>query len=567
MSDGTMPSAEAMLGQFVDRLLASETVDRAILERAERVAQAEDRRLDRVLNELGLLDDDAFARTWAQVAGLPCAAETDYPKAPILEDVLSPAFLRSAEVVPIEATDTGLDLAILDPLDRFTVAAVAVKTGRKIRPRVGRPRDLRHALETLYAPRPSADGPAAAGGDVFSHDVDRLRDLASDAPVIRLVQDLLTRGVERRASDLHLSLSRRGPRARLRVDGLLHDIAPPPVDLYEAVVSRLKIMSGLDIAERRLPQDGSARAVVAGREVNLRAATMPHITGEGIVLRILDRSNLSVDLEGLGVSRTFLADLGTALAQPNGLVLMTGPTGSGKTTTLYAALRSIARADRNIVTIEDPVEYQLDDQITQIEINARIGLDFPRALRAVLRQDPDVVLIGEIRDAETATIAARAAMTGHLVLASIHTGSAAAAIPRLVDMGVEPYLLSSTIRAVMAQRLLRRICPSCRGDRVPLPAHRLAALGLRCDEPVLGCAAQGCERCDGSGYAGRVAVTEFLSVNEAVRAEIAKGSDATRLEAVARGFGMRVLIENAADLLTTGASTLSEIERVFGQAA
>lgn len=567
MSDGTIPSAEPLLDRFVASLLASERIDRATLERAERVARAEDRRLDRVLNELGLLDDDEFAQTWAQVVGMPCAAEADYPASPLLDGLLSAAFLRSVEAVPVGVTDAAVDLAILDPLDRFTVAAVAVKSGRAVRPRIGRPRDIRQALETLYAPQPSTDGPGDATGAVFSHDVDRLRDLASDAPVIRLVQDLLTRGVERRASDLHLSLSRRGPRARLRIDGLLHDIAPPPVELYEAAVSRLKIMSGLDIAERRLPQDGSARVVVSGREVNLRAATMPHITGEGIVLRILDRSNLSVSLEDLGVSRTFLADLRTALAQPNGLVLMTGPTGSGKTTTLYAALRAIARPDRNIVTIEDPVEFQLDDQITQIEVNARIGFDFPRALRAVLRQDPDVVLIGEIRDAETAAIAARAAMTGHLVLASIHTNSAAAAIPRLIDMGVEPYLLSSTLRAVMAQRLLRRICPSCRGDRVPLPAHRLAALGLRCDAPVLGCEAEGCERCAGSGHAGRIAVTEFLSVDEALRIEIARGSDAARLEAVARGSGMRTLVENAADLLAAGASSLSEVERVFGQAA
>jgi len=567
MSAATAQSTEPMLDRFIDLLLESEIVDRAVLERAERVARAEDRRLDRVLNELGLLDDDDFAQTWSLASGLPRAGEADYPDSPVLDGVLSPAFLRNAEAVPIRVTDDTVDLALLDPLDRFTVAAVTVKAGRAVRPLVGRPRDIRHTLETIYGSQPSEDVSAVASGDVFSHDIDRLRDLASDAPVIRLVQDLLTRGVERRASDLHLTLSRRGPRARLRVDGLLHDIPPPPVELYEAVVSRLKIMGGLDIAERRLPQDGSARAVVAGREINLRAATMPHVTGEGIVLRILDRSALTVELEDLGVSRTFLADLKAALAQPNGLVLMTGPTGSGKTTTLYAALRSIARPDRNIVTIEDPVEFQLDDQITQIEINARIGLDFPRALRAVLRQDPDVVLIGEIRDAETATIAARAAMTGHLVLASIHTNSAAAAIPRLIDMGVEPYLLSSTLRAVMAQRLLRRICPACRGESVPLPGDRLAALGLGCDSPVLGAEGRGCERCGGSGYAGRIAVTEFLPVDDAVRAEIGQGSDAARLEDVARRMGMRILVENAVDLLGAGASSLSEIERVFGQAS
>ncbi|ACS43167.1 GspE/PulE family protein [Methylorubrum extorquens] len=565
--DTVVESIEPTLTRFVELLLEWGLVDRPMLDRAERVVRSEGGRLDRVLNGLGLLNDDDFARVWASATNLPIACEADYPSSPILVEDLTPAFLRSSEIVPVHVEGGILDLAVLDPLDPFPAAAIAAKTGLSVRALIGRPKDVSRALDGIYATRrsePAATAVEPTSGDVHSHDIDRLRDLASDAPVIRIVQDLLTRAVERRASDIHLTVSRRGPRVRLRIDGLLHDLPPPPLEFYEAVVSRIKIMSGLDIAERRLPQDGSTRIVVGGREIDLRTATMPHLTGEGVVLRILDRSAITVELDELGVSRSFIADLKAALVQPNGLILMTGPTGSGKTTTLYAALRSIVRADRNIVTIEDPVEYQLDERITQIEVNARIGFDFPRALRAVLRQDPDVVLIGEIRDGETAAIAARAAMTGHLVLASIHTNTAAAALPRLIDMGVEPYILASTVRAVMAQRLVRRSCAHCRGIPEPLPAERVVALGFPPDVAVHETPVSGCERCGGSGFAGRTAVTEFLPICEAVRAEILAGSDVSRLEVVARQRGMRTLIENAADLLNQGLSTLTEVERVLG---
>ena len=534
------------LKSFLDYVVGTGLVDERGLERAGRVARAEGRPLDRVLNQLGLLDDDAFARSWAEVTGLPTASEADYPVNPVALDV-STAFLQSAEVVPLKVVDSTLDLAILDPQDVFAVEAISAKTGFHVRLSVGRPKDVASALDRLRS-GPQTIDLSHKEHETLSSDVALVRDGVSDAPVIRFVQDLLGHAVERRASDIHLTISREGARIRLRIDGQLTEIPSPPVDLYEAAISRIKIMSGLDIAERRLPQDGSARAVVRGKEVDFRVATMPHMTGEGVVLRILDRSALSWDLEELGVAKSFVASLRTALSEPNGLVLMTGPTGSGKTTTLYAALRSIVREDRNIVTIEDPVEYQLDNRITQIEINARIGFDFPRALRAVLRQDPDVILIGEIRDAETASIAARAALTGHLVLASVHTNTAMAAIPRLIDMGIEPYILAATLRAVMGQRLLRRGCRACS----PQP------IGHSSGAPA-------CEQCKGSGYSGRIAVTEFFDIDDAFRSELTKTHDLEGLKAIAARRGMRTFMDNALDLIETGLTTRTEVERVLGR--
>jgi general secretion pathway protein E len=512
----TLPDA------FLERLAATEPLSPEALERAKRIEAVDGLRVDLALNQLGLISDDVFTDIWSQITDLPLITAANYPQEPIEAAHLTPAYLRFARVVPLAIDAATLDIAVLDPLDLSIPAALAAKTGLTVRRFLGAPFDIHQALERLY---PSLKEDAAFDAKETLTDIERLRDQASDAPVIRRVQSLLEEAVQARASDVHLTLTRNGPLLRLRIDGVLRVLKPPPLAVYAAMVSRLKIQAQLDIAENRLPQDGSLRTVVAGREIDVRVSTMPHVTGEGIVLRLLDKSRVPLDLAHLGVSPNFIAALHEVLAQPSGLVLMTGPTGSGKTTTLYAALALLARADRNVVTIEDPVEYHMD-HVTQIEVNAKINFDFATALRSVLRQDPDVILIGEIRDGETARIATRAAMTGHLVLASLHTNSAVAAIPRLIDMGVEPYFLASTLRAVMAQRLLRRAR-------------------------------------DGS-YSGRIAVTEFLKISPALKSGIHENASAKALLDTARTEGFQPLFEQALALLEQGVTTRAEIDRVLG---
>ena len=563
--DGVAQARPNALQALIEHLLSVEMFDQLELSRAEAIARLQGDRIDRVLNQLGLVSDDALCVAWSVVTGLPVVSETDYPSQAVMLDQLGAGFLLHAGAVPLAFDGERIDVAITDPLDAFTPSAIAAKTGLQTRLKIARAQDLRRAIDRLYVVEKAEDEAGQeAVHDSLSGDLDRLRDLASDAPVIKLVQAVLERGIASGASDIHITVTRKGARVRLRVDGVLKDWPDGiPLRLYDGVVSRIKILGGLDIAERRLPQDGSARVVANGREVDLRIATMPHLSGEGVVVRILDRSALSKDLTDLGVSARFIDDLKAALAKPSGIVLMTGPTGSGKTTTLYAALRAIGRSDRNIITIEDPVEYQLPS-VTQIQVEGKIGFTFATALRAALRQDPDVILVGEIRDVETAEIAVRAALTGHLVLASIHTNSSAAALPRLTEMGIESYLLASTVRAVMAQRLVRTNCPHC-VKNFPLDLERLRILGMDVPQGLVSSArGSGCPSCEGTGYKGRTAVTEFMSVSRDMERLIAEGATARKLEARAQQDGMRTLAQSGLDLLCSGRTTLDELERVIG---
>lgn len=530
--------------------------------RAERVGGLEGQRTDVVLNRLGLISDEHYATAWSEVLDLPVAGEDEYPDSPVLADRIKPAFLINAGAVPLRIEEGTLVVA-LDPLDDATAAALEKRTGFRIKRMLGQPGHIARALERLYpAPTAAPAGEAAPAFDPLAFDVERLRDLASDAPVIRLVQMVIETGVEANASDIHLSIDRTGPRLQLRIDGLLRDIEPPPLDLYGAVLSRIKILAGLDIAEQRLPQDGGMRAVCGGREIDLRVATMPHVHGEGAVLRILDKSAIRLDFEALGIADVFVRQLTGVLSQPSGLVLMTGPTGSGKTTTLYAALKATLRPDRNVVTIEDPVEHQLAG-IKQISVNHKIDLDFARALRAVLRQDPDVIMVGEIRDQETAQIAARAALTGHLVIATVHTNSAVAALPRLIDMGVEPYLVASTVRAVMAQRLVRRLCEACRRPLSPAAEKALATASGRSVETTVFTAA-GCAHCRNTGFKGRVAICEFIPVSEGLAGLVTQRADTASLTSHAVSEGARLLMDDAWSRVLDGTTSPEEVERVIG---
>ena len=388
-----------------------------------------------------------------------------------------------------------------------------------------------------------------------------LLDSGTQAPVIRMINALLLQALRERASDLHFEPYEARSVVRFRVDGVLRDIIEPPRALHAALVSRLKIMASLDIAEKRLPQDGRIALKLGDKQVDVRVSTLPTGAGERVVLRLLDKDSARLDLAALGMSAPTLVVIDRLIREPHGIVLVTGPTGSGKTTTLYAALSRLPRGTTNMMTVEDPIEYALDG-VAQTQVNARIELTFARALRAILRQDPDVVMIGEIRDLETAQIAVQASLTGHLVLATLHTNDAASAVTRLADMGVEPYLLASSLLGVLAQRLVRTLCPVCRTAAPPSPgeAKLVAGLGLPASQPVW--TAPGCAQCNDSGYRGRSGVYELLVVDDAMRRMIHDGASEPALRDAALRSGMRTLRVDGARWIAEGATSLAELVRV-----
>src|SRR5947209_3081727 len=520
------PGAEAVgqpadeLSRLSDILLARGALDNRTLDRARRVAADTGGRLDRVLTQLGMVSERDLAEAPAELVGSVLIRPAHYPEAQLFVDRLKPKFLHKARALPEADTPDNVILAMADPLDGFVSGSIAAALGRPVAIAVAVPIEFEAAFNRLYPESESGQG-GAHSGDIVSdaepseEDTERLKDLASEAPVIRLVNQLIARAVETGASDVHIEPFEDRLRIRYRYDGALHEAEPPPARLRAAVVSRVKIMSRLDIAERRLPQDGRIRLSVRGQEVDFRVSTIPSLNGESVVLRVLDRTAVEFDFVKLGLPDDVRQALERVFDLPNGMVLVTGPTGSGKTTTLYTGLLKLNSTVRNIITVEDPVEYQLAG-INQIQVKPQIGLNFATLLRSILRHDPDVIMIGEIRDLETAQIAVQAALTGHLVLSTVHTNSAAATVKRLRDMGLEDYLLSATLKGILAQRLVRRLCPACKaaennGASLP-PAliERLGSVQLMPGEPLALHRAVGCPQCRGTGFSGRLAIGEWL---------------------------------------------------------
>ena len=450
------------------------------------------------------------------------------------------------------------------PLDGFTARAIAAAVRLPVVTEVAIPVELEAALDRLY---PEVDAAAATddetlGQDGFEDDTERLKDLASGAPVIRLVNQLIARAVESQASDIHIEPAEDRLRVRYRYDGVLQEEESPPPRLSAAIVSRIKIMAKLDIAERRLPQDGRLKLTVRGQEVDFRVSTVPSLHGETVVLRILDRNAVELEFANLGLPSTIAERLTSSLSLPNGIVLVTGPTGSGKTTTLYTSLLQINSVARKIVTVEDPIEYQLAG-INQIQVKPQIGLNFASLLRSILRQDPDVIMVGEIRDIETAQIAVQAALTGHLVLSTLHTNSAAATITRLRDMGLEDYLITAVLRGVLAQRLVRRLCPHCRQSyTAPDELIEGFALDQRTDAwPIKLWRAVGCPQCRHTGSRGRQAIAEFLVPNEEIEHLIFARADHVAVERAAVAGGMITMFNAGLDAALAGATTIEEVVR------
>ncbi len=552
--------------RIADWLVEGGKLDRRGIERAQRLVADSRESLLHVLAKLGLVAERDLAEAIAAVLDLPLVAPKDYPERPLLEDRMSLRFLREARLVPIADTPDGLAVAMADPLDRYAEEAVALVIGRPIQRRVAVPAELEAALDRLYggdageAPEDASGADVTGDFDTLDTDVERLRDLASEAPVIRLVNQIVSRAVEARASDIHLEPSESGLKVRFRIDGLLSEVEVLPARLRPAVISRVKIMAKLNIAERRLPQDGRIKLAVRGTPLDLRVAVTPSLHGEAAVLRLLHRESVALNFATLGIGGANLDALLRMLDRPHGIFLVTGPTGSGKTTTLYAALSRLNTPERKILTVEDPIEYQLEG-ITQIQVQPSIGLDFAGLLRSLLRHDPDVMMVGEIRDRETAEIAVQAALTGHLVLSTLHTNSAAGSIARLIDMGVPEYLLASTLTGAMGQRLVRILCPDCREPFETFPefARELGLDRLAGSGPVRLWQPCGCEACHGIGYRGRTTISEVLVANDSLRRLILKRADARELHQAAVADGMTAMFDDGAEKALAGTTTIEEV--------
>jgi general secretion pathway protein E len=539
---------------IIARLLQSGRCDAIAVSRAEALGRESGLRRPQALVQLGLVSERALAETFADCLGLKIAGVERFPDEPVLPEQLRPAFLRAARAVPVAVEAGALVLVTADPADRSAAEAVAYATGLPVRLEVGLPIDVEAALERLYpenlAPA-EPERPAASEDDARS-----LEDLASEAPIMRLVNQIIAKAVETMASDIHIEPFEDRLRIRYRRDGELQAAETQAPGLAPAIVSRLKILAKLDIAERRLPQDGRIRMAVRGQMVVFRVATAPCLHGETVVLRILDRSAVAFDFVAQGHDSQVISRLKTALASPNGIVLVTGPTGSGKTTTLYTALLSLNAIERKIVTVEDPIEYQLPG-INQMQVKPRINLGFGPLLRSIVRLDPDVIMVGEIRDLETAEIAARAALTGHLVLSTLHTNDAAAAITRLRDMGLEDYLLAAVLRGVLAQRLVRRLCDACK-EPVAATAETRRRFGLETDTIWR---AAGCPACRGTGYRGRQAIAEFLTVDAQIKRCIAGRAGQPEIEAAAAASGMQTMLQTGMAAVARGETTVEQILR------
>jgi general secretion pathway protein E len=548
------------LGAF---LVSRGMIDGATLDRARRAARTTAERFDRVLTSLGLLSETDLTAALCEYLGLPPASAAEAPAEPVLPLAIQADFVRRNRVLPLAVGEDALVVGVTDPFNDEPLRALAYLIGRPVSPRLFAPGDFDKAYQALYALAHADTGaPEAGAGEASETDIQRLRDMASEAPTIRLVNQIISDAVEARASDIHVEPTGDTVLVRYRIDGALRTVRTLAPDLRAATTSRLKIMARLDIAERRLPQDGRIKVAVRGIDIDLRVSTIPTAFGESVVLRILDRSRVELDFGKLGFGADHLGAFQGIMSQPNGIILVTGPTGSGKTTTLYTALKMLNRPDRKLFTVEDPIEYQLD-RINQVQVHPAIGFDFPHALRSILRQDPDIIMIGEIRDLETARIAVQASLTGHLVLSTLHTNSAAASLARLVDMGIESYLLASTLRGVLAQRLVRRLCRVCCA-RHDSPEPWVKEIGRRvADIGSLGPAdlrkPVGCSACGQTGYAGRTTIAELLVVDAEIERLILSAASDADLELAARSRGMLTMYEAGMAKVWSGITTIDEV--------
>jgi type IV pilus assembly protein PilB len=582
----TTPSRRGGSGRVLsDVIVDLGFVDRATMDEAIETATREGSAAERVLLKTGALNEDQLARAVAERFGLDHLDLRVFRVDPDAAKLVTPAAIRRYQAVPVSFVgDRTLQVAMSDPANVLAVDDIAVMTGYEVRPAVSSPADIEYVLERLADPDfgngaagvdlaeleegdqvPEPQRPQSQSGPLY--DIREPQPITfgtggEDASVIQLVHRVIEEAVERGSSDIHFEPYEEELRVRYRIDGVLQEAATVPASIIPAVTSRVKILSDLDIAEKRIPQDGRVGMELKGRHIDLRVATLPAAHGEKVVMRILDGSKASIELETLGMLPQALERFTKAFSQAHGAVLVTGPTGSGKSTSLYAAVNVLNTIDRNIITIEDPVEFQIEG-ITQVQVNPKAGLTFASGLRSMMRADPDIIMVGEIRDRETAQIAVEAALTGHLVLSTLHTNDAPGAITRLIEMGVEPFLVGSSVDCVVAQRLARLLCQECK-RRVTLPAEVMRANGfnvgldLECYEPV------GCARCAGSGYKGRIGLYEVMWVSDTIRSLAVAREPSETIAHAAVHEGMMRLREDGLEKVRRGLTSIAEIARVAG---
>ena len=564
------PTAETTAEtRIVEALLRNGRLKEGDLARARPLHRESGGSLLQLLVRLGLVSERDHAQASAEVLGLALLDARAVPEvAPesLLDALpLSVRFLKQFHVCPLALHDGVLDLWLSDPQDPYAADAVRLAMGVPVRLHVGLRSEIDDLIERWYGQGRSAMGAiveTADGEGSAVDDIEHLRDLASEAPVIRLVNLVIQRAFELRASDIHIEPFENRLKVRYRVDGVLIEGESPPANLTAAVISRVKIMARLNIAERRLPQDGRIMLRVHGKELDLRVSTVPTAHGESVVMRLLDRDTVVFDFHRLGFTDAFLPQFRKVLEQPHGILLVTGPTGSGKATTLYTALSQLNTPDVKIITVEDPVEYQIEG-INQIQAKPQIGLDFSHALRSIVRQDPDIIMIGEMRDLETARIAIQSALTGHLVLSTLHTNNAAGGITRLLDMGVEDYLLTSTVNGILAQRLVRRLEPT-HAERYPATPEQIEKFGLRRLQPSgeLFLYRPVASELAPTGYQGRTTIMEFMVMDDALRSAVMRHAGMGEIERLARDAGMRTMYEDGLAKALAGLTTIEEVLRV-----
>lgn len=553
------------------RLVREAGIDAETIERA-RERQRDGRDLGEVLQEMGAVTADRWGEVLAQYFGLPFVESLLPEDVPLdLITLLPIQFAKRHNLLPIAMDGPSVVVATANPSEVGPIDDLRLLFGRPVRAVVAPAPVIAAAINQAYD-RASGSTEQLVSGldeerlDLIATELEEPRDLldaGDEAPIIRLVNQLIFQAVKDRASDIHIEPFERDLVVRIRIDGILYDIVKPPKRFQPIIVSRVKIMAGLNIAEKRLPQDGRIRTRIAGKDVDIRVSVIPTAFGERIVMRLLDRSSTLMSLEQLGLAGQNLKTVQRLIHQSHGIVLVTGPTGSGKTTTLYAALQKINSKDKNIITIEDPIEYQLHG-VGQMQVNPKIELTFANGLRSILRQDPDVIMVGEIRDVETAEIAIHSALTGHLVFSTLHTNDSFGAVTRLVDMGIEPFLVSSSVIAVMAQRLVRRVCPACHELQHPTDEElrEIGLTGEQAAETTIFRSGSGCPECKQTGYRGRIGIHELLVIDDEIRAQIMKNADAASIRRNATSRGMATLREDGARKVLEGVTTIEEVLRV-----